>query len=530
MRLILQVFGKLIAPFYHNFLKALSNPQTSQQKVQQEIFSHLLYSEYGQSLGVQTILDWHHIPIVEYHEIENLILQQKENKNPLLTPECILFYEKTSGSRGAAKLIPYTKSLRRSFSKMFCVWTHDLIVNGPRFCTGKIYFCISPQLVGETGGQGQGRNASSLPSPSLQDDSEYLDGWLRLFLSPFMVFPRRLKRVCDVEEFKNKLSLALLLEENLEIISIWSPTFLKVILDYIQANRRQLCATLGNRISPQRRQMLGETAAKCEEGEIEIPWNQLWQELKLISCWDSANAADGAGFLRCLFPNVLVQGKGLLATEAPMTIPIIAATGCVPILDEVFFEFEDVEGKIHYLHQLQKGEVYEIIISQKGGLYRYKIGDRVRVTHFYLNTPCLEFLGRTKEISDLVGEKLHSDFVRQVINTLQLEKTYFKSLVPANKPTEHYILLLDNINCNPEKLAKQLDSLLQESPQYRHARLLGQLNPVRVLVSSQIPEIITLYKMRNGKQWGDLKHEILATIPIEIDLLVELQKVCEKNL
>ncbi|MBW4668646.1 MAG: GH3 auxin-responsive promoter family protein [Cyanomargarita calcarea GSE-NOS-MK-12-04C] len=526
MRLIIQLFGKLIAPFYHTFLKALSTPETSQQKVQKEIFHHLLYSEYGQSLGVKTIVDWHHIPIVEYHEIENLILQQKEKKNPLLTSEPILFYEKTSGSRGAAKLIPYTKSLRSSFSKMFCVWAYDLIAHGSQFSTGKIYFCISPQLVKETGEQW--RNLA--PSPSLQDDSEYLDGWLRLFLSPFMVFPGRLKRVCDVEEFKNKLSLALLLEENLEIISIWSPTFLKVILDYIQANRRQLCATLGNRISPQRRQMLGETGGRCEEGEIEIPWNQLWSELKLISCWDSANAADGAGFLRCLFPNVLVQGKGLLATEAPMTIPLIAATGCVPILNEVFFEFEDVEGKIYYLHQLEKGEVYEIIISQKGGLYRYKIGDRIRVSHFYLNTPCLEFIGRTKEISDLVGEKLHSDFVRQVLNTLQLEKTYFKTLVPAKKPTEHYTLLLDNINCNPEELAKQLDSLLQESPQYRHARLLGQLNPVRVLVSSQIPEIITLYQTRNGKKWGDLKHEILATIPIEIDLLVELEKVCEKKL
>ncbi len=213
-----------------------------------------------------------------------------------------------------------------------------------------------------------------------------------------------------------------------------------------------------------------------------------------------------------------------------MTIPLIAAAGCVPILDEVFFEFEDLEGKIHYLHQLQKGGVYEIIISQKGGLYRYKIGDRIRVTHFYLNTPCLEFLGRTKEISDLVGEKFHSDFVRQVLDTLQLEKTYFKSLVPVRQPVEHYILLLDKIDCNPEELAKKLDDLLQESPQYRHARLLGQLNPVRVLVSSQIPEIITLYKTRNGKKWGDLKHEILATIPIEIDLLVELEKVCEKKL
>ena len=42
----------------------------------------------------------------------------------------------------------------------------------------------------------------------------------------------------------------------------------------------------------------------------------------------------------------MVQGKGLLVTEAPMTIPLISAQGCVPVLDEVFFEFEDESGKL----------------------------------------------------------------------------------------------------------------------------------------------------------------------------------------
>ncbi|MFH7029312.1 MAG: GH3 auxin-responsive promoter family protein [Heteroscytonema crispum UTEX LB 1556] len=37
-----------------------------------------------------------------------------------------------------------------------------------------------------------------------------------------------------------------------------------------------------------------------------------------------------------------------------------------------------------------------IILSQKGGLYRYKISDGDRLTHFYLNTPYLQFFGRTQ--------------------------------------------------------------------------------------------------------------------------------------
>jgi hypothetical protein len=496
MRLIIKLFAKLLTPAANKFHSALKNPQASQQAVQKAIIKRLIQSEYGKSLNITSLTDWHHIPIVAYHDIEKLILQQKETKKPLLTSESILFYEKTSGSRGAAKLIPYTKSLLSSFNQMFCVWAHDLIVHGANFSTGKIYFCISP-LGGKQDEIG------------LNNDSEYLDKWLRWFLSPFLISPRGLNRLYDAEEFKNQLSQTLLLEENLEIISIWSPSFLKVILDYIQSNRTQLLLEIGDRLSPQRRKMLLNT---------DIPWTLLWQELKLISCWDSANAADGAGFLRSLFPNVLVQGKGLLATEAPLTIPLIEAQGCVPMLNEVFFEFEDETGKIYRLHELEKDGIYEIIISQKSGLYRYRIGDRLSVTHFYLNTPCLQFLGRTQEISDLVGEKLHSEFVRQVLDSLPLQGTSFKSLVPVKQP-QHYVLLLDQTNVNPQELAQQLDDALQQSPQYRHARLLNQLQPVRVLISSRIPEIIALYKTRSGKKWGDLKHDILSTTPIESELL-----------
>ena len=212
-----------------------------------------------------------------------------------------------------------------------------------------------------------------------------------------------------------------------------------------------------------------------------------------------------------------------------MTIPIITAKGCVPLLNEVFFEFLDESGFVYQLHQLKQGNTYEIIISQKGGFYRYRIGDRVRFTHSYLNTPCLEFIGRQKEVSDLVGEKLHSEFVRDVLESLPLEESCFKSLVPVKHPQEHYLLLLDDAKHNPQEIAMQLEEKLQKSHHYRQARLLEQLQSVRVMVSSRIPEIISLYKTSSGKKWGDLKYDILATQPIEKGLLIELEEACFMN-
>ncbi|MEP0808197.1 GH3 auxin-responsive promoter family protein [Trichocoleus sp. ST-U2] len=511
MRPIVKLFGQLLSPYANHFFQALENPERTQQSVQEEIVDNLAKSEYGKFLGIRSVADWHRIPIVNYDDLKEWIERQKTTQQPILTPESILFYEKTSGSSGSAKSIPYTKSLRATFNQMFCVWAHDLIQHGPGFSTGKIYFCISPRL--------DTASPNSIPV-ALEDDSEYLDEWLMLFLRPFLVSPPGLNRLRNAEEFKEKLAHALLLEENLEVISIWSPSFLRVQLDYIQTHRVRLWKELKNKMSAKRSKLLLEP---------EIPWKLLWQELKLISCWDSANAADGAGFLRSLFPGVMVQGKGLLATEAPMTIPLIQAQGCVPMLDQVFFEFEDGEGKIHRLHEIVAGINYEIIISQKGGLYRYRIGDCVRVSHFYQGTPCLEFLGRNQATSDLVGEKLHSEFVRSVIEDLALEKTFFKSLVPVRKPVDRYILLLDTAKESPDAIAQRLDDALMRSHHYRQARLLGQLAPARVLVSRQIPEIITLYGMRAGKKWGDLKHPLLAIAPLEEELLVELEKASQNS-
>ncbi|MBO0348723.1 GH3 auxin-responsive promoter family protein [Phormidium pseudopriestleyi FRX01] len=532
MRPIIQLFSFLLGLYAYRFSQALKNPRRSQRSVQQEIYRNFLSSDYGKSLDLgaasQTSLNeqWNQIPVVNYEDIQDWIepadspgsqeFKNSSQNTPLpgksLTPEPILFYEKTSGSRGPAKWIPYTQSLRSSFNAMFCVWVHDLIQNGPKFETGKFYFCISPQLKDP---QIVTENAGGLA-----DDSEYLDGWLRALLSLVLVAPPRLKHLQDPDEFKEQLSLELLCEDRLEAISIWSPSFLKVLLDYIETHRESLLEKLGDKISGDRSQLLKQSP---------IPWTQIWPKLKLISCWDSSHSREQSEFLRKLFPGVMVQGKGLLATEAPMTIPLIAAQGFVPLLNEVFFEFEDKTQKIYKLHEIKQGEEYTLIISQKGGLYRYRIGDRVRVSHFYHKTPCLEFLGRDRSISDLVGEKLSETFVKTVLEDISLETTFFKTLVPVTQPVAHYLLLLDEAQESPEAIAQKLDRALMRSPHYRHARLLGQLDRPRVFISKEIPHSLIRYRTQSGKKWGDLKHEILANAPIDSELLQELETLVQPN-
>jgi hypothetical protein len=491
MRSLIQLFNQFLKPAARRFERALEQAEQTQASVQKELCDRISKTEYGKSLGFDG--DWQKIPVVNYDDLEPWILQQR------LTPEPVLFYERTSGSSGPAKLIPYTRSLRQSFSQMFCVWAHDLIANGPKFSTGKLYACISPQLSEET---------------ELQDDAEYLDNWLKWVLRPFLVMPEGLERLRDPKAFQHQLSLALLKAERLETISVWSPSFLQVQLKYIQTHQEVLQAELKGKISRDRSQLLSEHT---------IPWTELWTHLKLISCWDSMTAADQASGLRSRFPGVLVQGKGLLATEAPITIPLIEAQGYVPMLNEVFFEFEDETG-IHLLHELKTGQIYTLILSQKGGLYRYRISDRVRVTHWYRTVPCLEFVGRGEAVSDLVGEKLSGSFVRNALEQLDLQCD-FKSLVPVPEPP-HYVLLLDRSKLDADSISIQLDQRLCQAYHYRQARLLGQLSAPQVIISAQIPEQLALHRITKGQVWGNIKHTTLCTTSAEI---LELRVLPPRN-
>jgi len=472
----IKAFSYLLAPASRRFHTALANPEQAQNQVQQHLIQQLEACDYGRQFNIRSIADWHKLPVVNYADLQPHIAASTQKASPL-TPEPILFYEPTSGSSGPIKRIPYTRSLRRSFNHLFCVWAHDLITHGPTFSKGKLYFSISPSF-------------SDKGSEGTADDADYLDPWLRWLLKPFLVVAPVSK---SSEVFRENLAKTLLQTEDLEIVSVWSPSFLTAQLNYIFANRERLAENL----SEERSRLLLQS---------KIPWAELWPHLKLISCWDSMTAADGADGLRQYFPDVLVQGKGLLATEAPMTVPLMAAKGQVPLLDEIFFEFESLEGNIYRLHELSEGETYEVIVSQKGGLYRYRMGDHIQVTHHYLQTPCLKFVGRGKDISDLVGEKLHVQFVSNAISQLNISEATFQCLLPIQEPIAHYALLLDFTEKSLQVIEQQLEHELCKSYHYQLARQLGQLAPVRAIASDTIVEQLSAIKATDGQRWGDIKH------------------------
>ncbi|MBE9204312.1 GH3 auxin-responsive promoter family protein [Synechocystis salina LEGE 06099] len=484
---LLRASKHLLKPAFDRFNYALHQPEVEQERLKTKIIQRLIHTNYGQSLGITKDSPWSAIPIINYEDFYPWLKQQQASlTQSIITNEKIRSWQQTSGSSGASKQIPYTRGLLTAFTFMFAVWAYDLLHHGPNFCTGKTYACISPTLGDRLGGI---------------DDTDYLTGPLRWLSGHFLV--RVGNHFPDGDTFRWALALALLQNPDLEIISLWSPTFLTVQLAFITQNRHALIKSLGDRLDGARRKAL-ETEP--------INWLKIWPQLKLISCWDQLFAREQAGILQAYFPGIFIQGKGLLATEAPITIPLIKAGGFVPLVNQIVLEFMAADGTIVDLANVQTGQNYQLIISTPGGLYRYLLGDRLQVSHWYLKTPCLALVGRGDRVSDLVGEKLTEEFVAQTLRELGLvDGGGLCCLVPVPGPQPHYVLYLSStarmaIAREEQTLAQRLDHSLQRSFHYRRARQLTQLAPVQVRTDGY-PHWLT-----QGR-WGDEKGYCLRIPP-----------------
>lgn len=362
-------------------------------------------------------------------------------------------YVETSGTSHKCKKIPMTSLLLGSFTSLFKIWAADLLQYTLKPPVGKVFMSLSPP------------GAAS----SIKDDTHYLNPLLRWILRPFLIIPAP-----DPDGYLERVAITLKQAKDLSIIAIWNPSYLMRLMDLIEAQE------------------------PCTD------WKQIWPNLQLISCWADGWAKGQAEVLRKRLPHVILQGKGLLATEGPLTVPLWNAPAPVPLIDEVYFEFEDEYGNIFTLEEIQDGHSYELIISQKGGLLRYRIGDKILVSGKFHNTPCLTFLGRA-QVCDMVGEKL---------DALLVEKALKDSMGPIWVLIPFY---RDNGPCRYVLLAElptdqnQIEQGLQQIFHYKAARRAGQLEPVEIQVVSSLDERLHFFFQEKGLNWGDIKGTHLIT-------------------
>lgn len=473
-------------------------------------------SDYGRQYRFDTkptLSDLRHLPIMTG---DDLVTWSQDHRT--LTSDPILRHIATSGTSGGRKDIPYTTSLLAEFQAGLDPWLASLYVRYPSLLAGCAYWQITPVI----------KDDKLQPNPMPEesgDDTEYLGRSRSAIMRQVMAVPNRVAIASNLETFQWQTIQHLGRRRDLAFISVWNPTFLTLLLDAVPPLIGKLVDHL---------RTAGEDWRASEVQRVFEGWNgdhrqldadgrtwpeRLWPQLRVVSCWADANAAQPAATLQERLPNLAIEPKGLLATEAIVTFPwqrnqhVLAATSHV-------YEFLPVDCSTEQprlADELEYGRQYRVIVTTSGGLYRYALGDVVEVTGFVHQCPTLRFIGRHDGAVDLVGEKLSPIEVQNAVSVVlkELEATVrFWMVAPDQNSAGQYgytLYLQTDAPLAANRCSEAIDNRLRQNPHYAYARTIGQLITIGVFGIDPCanPNSIYVLQCSFSQQLGTIKPPVL---------------------
>jgi hypothetical protein len=428
-------------PGWLRFKRQLDHPQAVQESLLARLLKANAGTEWGRKFGfasIRTSAQYQaQVPLCTYGDLEEAIQRMRHGAVDVLFPGQADLFEPSGGSTAGPRLIPYNQCLAREFRAGLAPWIFDLYRRHPGLLGGKAYWAITPAGGLKDGGEG------------FASDAAYFGGALERLSGAFLAVPPSVAGLKDMQAFRLRTLEHLCRARSLRFISVWNPSFLTLLLADLPRVRSRSPA-------------------------------ELWPDLKLISCWADGHAAAAVPAMQALFPGVEIQPKGLMATEAVVSLPF---EGRHPLsLGSHFFEFLDGDDKPHRAWELADGRRYSVVVTTGGGLYRYRLRDRIEVQGFLGPTPCLRFLGKEDLVSDTCGEKLEEGFVsaalRRAAGSLDLRPAF--NLLSPERRGSSFAYVLYHEGAGAEGFAAALERELCANFHYEYCRRLGQLGPVRV--------------------------------------------------
>lgn len=466
-------------PDAYRFARATRRVREAQTRVLRDILRANEACEFGLRHGfasIGAVSEYRHrVPIRGYEDIERDVARVAAGEGAVLTSEAVRLFEPTSGSVSGTKLIPYTRSLERQFRRAIGPWVVDLFRRYPDLLHGQAYWSISPVMALPS------RTAGGV-AIGFEDDSAYVGGWQRKLVQTVMAAPSSLRSVKDATAFRYATLLALVRSSSLRLISIWNPSFLRVIVDSMPEHADSLLRDLAD--SPARASTVRAALAASTPAERHT---LLWPRLCVLSCWADGNAAGPARDLAALFPQACMQPKGLIATEGFISLPLTGCDGAALAVRSHFVEFAGIdshgcadESSMRLAHELEPGRRYAVVITTAGGLYRYRLNDVVEVVGRVRECPLVRFIGKHEYVSDWFGEKLHEAHVSSALSAILDRPSFAMLACDADLSPPAYVLYVQS-GCGDAELVSAsaaLDDRLRQNFHYDYARLLGQLGPV----------------------------------------------------
>ncbi|MEN6576036.1 MAG: GH3 auxin-responsive promoter family protein [Phycisphaerales bacterium] len=465
----------------------------------------------------------------------------------------LLMFALTSGTTGSPKYIPVTAGSMAAYRLGWNIWIARYLADHREAYVRKL-LQISNPMAGETtpGGHPCGSISTELARRQ------------KRIVQHFYATPPEVASIAEMHA-RYYVTVRFALLANLGTIITANPSTLLVLAQTIEKNAPSLIRDIHEGGIDEsielpvslRSRLVRRLRPNRERGRQLERLLALHGRLLPKDCWDPAAVAHWTGGTVGLYlPQVRreygdrpIRDIGLLASEGRMSIPLQDNTPAgVLDIQANFYEFvpqEELDSAqaqsdsptlppgltILRADELRKGSEYFVLLTNQAGLYRYHIGDLVRVTDHMGSTPVIEFLSRGAHTSSLTGEKLTEHQVVTAVNGALHEAdlrvaTFTVAPVWAEPP--YYQLSLEGGDaCRPEvlsRLAERIDERLgQINIEYRSKRCGRRLGPLRTLQASDSVQAGAgtaqrpIYAVRHEQH----KHRFLQNRPIGSELLQE---------
>lgn len=487
------------------FLEDLASPHEVQTRLLlDECIAPNRDTAFGREHGfadIRTVEDFRRaVPIRSYDELAPWFDRAAAGEARVLTSDAPIAFSRTSGTSGAAKKVPCTAHFqdhheqRRFYTNFGNVIAHHPEALDALDATWDLTWawCGPPTADVTSGGIPYLSIAERLTSPAVLDaegiplpgcgapwsrpPADLLDRTERAYWSVRTAAEMNPRAIISINP-STLLSIAQLLGEMTE----------RIIGEIREGT------VIGRPVgspNPARADELARIAR--EVGGTLLPLH-VWPRISVIECWTGGSCALYLPRVRSTFgPDVDFLCRGISGTESPIAIPVDRhPTSCPLYVCTSFLEFLAVDrddGPALGFADLQLGAEYEVVLTQPSGLYRYSLGDVVRVVGWFGAVPRVEFVGRRGLTSSFTGEKLTEPQVVSAIETAVRacavdvsgitccpvwgEPPHYSFVVEAAAPIEAPALAA---------LARALDEALgRHNDEYPGKRASRRLGPVRV--------------------------------------------------
>ena len=508
---------------WRSFKAASKCAKQTQKQLLQSILKHACPSQFAQRFGLSPDMSVEEfqnaVPITDYSEFySDFVHRIHQGDKQVLTSQDVYRLVPTTGSSGKVKLIPYTQSLKKSFIRVVNTWIYDLACRYPQAFHGKSYWSVTPVV--------QQTFKNGFVPIGFDSDEDYLSPIGRLSARLALIDAPSFASCEQADSVIGLTALKLLSEPDLSLISVWSPTLLLNILNAIGSDQENLLRALSSgdasfvtgleseskvrfKRSPKRARQIEQLMNSVENRQSLA--KSIWPRLSLISCWGDAGSRQYLEQLKKSEPAIVVQAKGLLSTEGCVSFPMGTAGGHVPAIESTFLEFltESSSDETLLLDRLEMGQSYEVIMTTFGGLYRYRTGDQIKVIDFHEGLPCFEFIGRTNQVIDLVGEKVPLQVLQEVTSRCLEDGSgteRFWVVAPVSSTPAYYRFYVSGLS-ELATLADEILLRLRQNPHFVNAESLGQMAKPEIRC---LPDTFTIHSFHSlksdiGSQLGALK-------------------------